>query len=225
MGVDLWFSTRFVSQRPPILKVKVLNFKSIKVTCFDAEKSGFLVHMDPEFWFKIFKRLSWLYFWSLRYKIWVKYAAFQADSKSIKYIFWLISKNSEFLDKIALKLIDLQFFVYAQRSPYPMRSCCRSFLAGKFETGKHHYLRRTNKINAKTSPWTGFFRLVDNKYRYRKWHWTHEKITKQGFKQLRLEHGVSLFSTFGYGFCFALGFKFFRRSMLKKPAVLDIQID
>ena len=41
MGIDLWFYSRFVSQRAPILKVKVLNSKSIKVTCFAAEKSGF----------------------------------------------------------------------------------------------------------------------------------------------------------------------------------------
>ena len=59
MGIDLWFSTRFVSQRPPILKVKVLNFKSIKVRGFDAEKCGFLVHMDPEFRFQIFKSLNY----------------------------------------------------------------------------------------------------------------------------------------------------------------------
>ena len=55
MGIDLWSGTRFVACRPPILKVKVLNFKSIKVTRFPGEKSGFPVHMDPEFQFKDFK--------------------------------------------------------------------------------------------------------------------------------------------------------------------------
>ena len=54
MGINLWFSKRFVSQRPRILKVKVLDFKSIKVTSFAAEKSGFPAHTDPEFRFKIF---------------------------------------------------------------------------------------------------------------------------------------------------------------------------
>ena len=58
MGIDLWLKTRFVLQSPPILKVKVLNLKSIKVTCFGAKKSGFPVHKDQEFQFKIFKQLS-----------------------------------------------------------------------------------------------------------------------------------------------------------------------
>ena len=43
MGIDLWFKTRFVMQRPPIFKVNVLNFKSIKVTCFAIK--------NPDFWF------------------------------------------------------------------------------------------------------------------------------------------------------------------------------
>ena len=43
MGIDLWLKTHFVLQRPPILKVKVLKFKSIKVTCFAAKKTGFPV--------------------------------------------------------------------------------------------------------------------------------------------------------------------------------------
>ena len=34
MGIILWLKTRFVLKSPPILKVKVLNFKLIKVTCF-----------------------------------------------------------------------------------------------------------------------------------------------------------------------------------------------
>ena len=59
MGIDLWLKTRFVLQSPPILKVKVLNFKSIKVTCFAVKNPGFPVHKDPEFRFKIFKQLSW----------------------------------------------------------------------------------------------------------------------------------------------------------------------
>ena len=59
MGIDLWFKTRFVMQRPPIFKVNVLNFKSIKVTCFAIKKSGFLVHLDPGCHFKVFKQLSW----------------------------------------------------------------------------------------------------------------------------------------------------------------------
>ena len=52
MGIDLWFSSRFFAQRPPIFKDKVLDFKSIKVTCFPGKKSGFLGHMDLEFGFK-----------------------------------------------------------------------------------------------------------------------------------------------------------------------------
>ena len=58
MGIDLWFPSRFFAQRPPIFKVNVLNFKSIKVTCFAAKKPGFPVQTDPEFRFKIFKCLS-----------------------------------------------------------------------------------------------------------------------------------------------------------------------
>ena len=54
MGIDLWLKTRFSAHRPSILKVKVLDFKSIKVTSFAAEKSGFPAHMDLEFRFKIF---------------------------------------------------------------------------------------------------------------------------------------------------------------------------
>ena len=38
MGIDLWFKTSFVANRPSFLKVKVLNFKFIKVT-FNAEKN------------------------------------------------------------------------------------------------------------------------------------------------------------------------------------------
>ena len=40
MGIDLWFETSFVSHRPPILKVKVLNFKFIMVNCNAAVKSS-----------------------------------------------------------------------------------------------------------------------------------------------------------------------------------------
>ena len=40
MGIDLWLKTCFVTQRPLILKVNVLNFKSIKVTRFAVKKSG-----------------------------------------------------------------------------------------------------------------------------------------------------------------------------------------
>ena len=43
MGIDLWLKTRFVLQSPPILKVKVLNFKSIKVICFVVKNPDFLV--------------------------------------------------------------------------------------------------------------------------------------------------------------------------------------
>ena len=50
---------RFVLLRPPILKVKVLIFKTIKVTCFAAEKSGIPVHMDPEFRSKTLEQFSW----------------------------------------------------------------------------------------------------------------------------------------------------------------------
>ena len=49
MGINLSFYPRFVSQRPPILEVDVLNFKSIKVTCFAAEKFQFPVLKDLEF--------------------------------------------------------------------------------------------------------------------------------------------------------------------------------
>ena len=48
MGIDLWFVTRYVAHRPSILKVKVLKFKSIKVTCFAAKKTGFPVQPDEK---------------------------------------------------------------------------------------------------------------------------------------------------------------------------------
>ena len=41
MGIDLWFSSRFFAQRPPIFNDKVLNFKSIKVTCFPEKNLDF----------------------------------------------------------------------------------------------------------------------------------------------------------------------------------------
>ena len=49
LGIDLWFKTRFVMQRPPIFKVNVLNFKSIM---FAVKKSGYPVHPDQKIIFK-----------------------------------------------------------------------------------------------------------------------------------------------------------------------------
>ena len=43
MGIDLWFETRFFAHRPPILEVKVLNFKCIKL--------HILPHKNSYFWF------------------------------------------------------------------------------------------------------------------------------------------------------------------------------
>ena len=37
----MWFVTRYVAHRPSILKVKVLNFRYIKVTCNAAKKPDF----------------------------------------------------------------------------------------------------------------------------------------------------------------------------------------
>ena len=59
MGIDLWFKTRFVMQKPPIFKVNVLNYKSIKVTRYAVKESEIPVHVDPGFHFKVFKKLSW----------------------------------------------------------------------------------------------------------------------------------------------------------------------
>ena len=47
MEIVLSFGTCLITYRPPILNVTVLNFKSSKVTCFAAEKAGFLAHTDP----------------------------------------------------------------------------------------------------------------------------------------------------------------------------------
>ena len=52
MGIDR-FETHFVGNRPPILKVKVLNSMFIKVTCNDAEKSGCPVNTASEFRYEI----------------------------------------------------------------------------------------------------------------------------------------------------------------------------
>ena len=48
MGIDLWFRANIYAPRPPILKVKVLKLKSIKVTCFAAKKPGFPVQPDEK---------------------------------------------------------------------------------------------------------------------------------------------------------------------------------
>ena len=47
MGIDLWLKTRFLTQRPLIFKVNVLNFKAIEVKRFAEKKSGFPVHPAP----------------------------------------------------------------------------------------------------------------------------------------------------------------------------------
>ena len=44
----MWFVTRYVAHRPSILKVKVLNFRYIKVTCNAAKKPGFPVKPDEK---------------------------------------------------------------------------------------------------------------------------------------------------------------------------------
>ena len=99
--------------------------------------------MDPEIRFKIFKQLSWPYFWSWRYKIWVKYTAFQADSKSKKYNFWWISQILEFYYKIALKLIDLHTYVqYMPRGAlitHKWCCCCSLFGSKMCLLGCHMY--------------------------------------------------------------------------------------
>ena len=41
MGIDLWFRTNISAPRPPILKVKVLNFPSLWGICLNAKMSGF----------------------------------------------------------------------------------------------------------------------------------------------------------------------------------------
>ena len=48
MGIDLWFRTNISAPRPPILKVKVLNFPSIWGMCLNAKKSGFPVQPDEK---------------------------------------------------------------------------------------------------------------------------------------------------------------------------------
>ena len=44
----MWFGTRYVAHRPSILKVKVFNFRYIKVTCNAAKKPGFPVKPDEK---------------------------------------------------------------------------------------------------------------------------------------------------------------------------------
>ena len=48
MSLESWFQPRFVAHRPPIFKVKVLNYAWCMGTCYGEEKSGFPVQPEEK---------------------------------------------------------------------------------------------------------------------------------------------------------------------------------